>query len=336
MIEKYGKTIDFRYINRDLNRIKVHNEHSLEVCGRFYNADSSFDGKCRICGSTDMTPFCRMNDQYSYFRCNNCNCIVMGNLPNIKEMYVDEKSANGLDHTDLSIYEKRVDMIFKPKVDWILEVCNSNGIKIDKWTDIGCGGGEFLYYLSKLHVEATGIESDPNEVRHTHNLGLNVIENYFEVSKKNKVIDDLVYDSDIVSFMNVLEHVENPASYVDYFYNHMHTGAVLVIEVPRYPSLAALANMTSTNIVYRHITPPNHLQIFSENAIEKMYGGRFEIIGKWGFGEGFTDILNNTMLNSNTDENDLYEKMMNISNDIQFIVDKNGLSDQMIFVARRL
>jgi hypothetical protein len=42
------------------------------------------------------------------------------------------------------------------------------------------------------------------------------------------------------------------------------------------------------------------------------------------------------MLNSNTDENDLYEKMMNISNDIQFIVDKNGLSDQMIFVARRL
>jgi 2-polyprenyl-3-methyl-5-hydroxy-6-metoxy-1,4-benzoquinol methylase len=67
----------------------------------------------------------------------------MGNLPNIKEMYVDEKSANGLDHTDLSIYEKRVDMIFKPKVDWILEVCNSNGIKINKWTDIGCGGGSF-------------------------------------------------------------------------------------------------------------------------------------------------------------------------------------------------
>jgi hypothetical protein len=140
MVEKYGKKFDLKHIKRNLNKIKAHNDQYLIVCDRFYDADSRFKGKCRVCGSTDMDLFCKMNNQYSYYHCNGCNCLVLGNLPKIKDMYTDDDSANLKEYIDKDIYINRAQMIYKPKADWILEVCTSDSISVKKWTDVGCGG----------------------------------------------------------------------------------------------------------------------------------------------------------------------------------------------------
>jgi hypothetical protein len=50
--------------------------------------------------------------------------------------------------------------------------------------------------------------------------------------------------------------------------------------------------------------------------VEKMYNtnNSFEIIAKWGFGDGYADMLTTMALNANISKNKLYEDLMSISN----------------------
>ena len=69
--------------------------------------------------------------------------------------------------------------------------------------------------------------------------------------------------------------------------------------------------------------------------METLLCGKFKIIGKWGFGQGFADMVNNAMFLSGKEENDLYLKVLECSNQMQRVFDEAGLSDSMIFVAVR-
>lgn len=110
---------------------------------------------------------------------------------------------------------------------------------------------------------------------------------------------------------------------------------ILTFEVPRHPSLASFANLTCDHAVYRHIVSPVHLQIFSEKSLDNLLGNKFNIIGKWEFGQGYTDLLNNAMILSNKEENSLYMDLMNLNNKIQPIFDESGYADQMLIVAQK-
>ena len=90
--------------------------------------------------------------------------------------------------------------------------------------------------------------------------------------------------------------------------------------------------MTLPDSVYRHIAPP-HISIFSENGIEKLLGNEFEIIGKWCFGQGYMDIINNSMLAAGMDENDLYFEISKLHNLVQPVFDREGYADTIIIVA---
>ncbi len=126
------------------------------------------------------------------------------------------------------------------------------------------------------------------------------MENYYiDLKCENSQINRIINRNDVVSFFNVLEHMEDPKRFIDYIYNNMHDNAVMVFEVPRHPSIASFANMTYCNIIYRHITSPGHLQVFSEKSIAML----------------------------------LQDKLNDLSNTIQPIFDEEGLADQILVVA---
>ena len=196
------------------------------------------------------------------------------------------------------------------------------------------GGGQLLAAAKSRDLKTYAVESDIGEIKFMREKGFNVLDAYVDPDVKNDELDAVVGKSDIVSFMMVLEHVKEPARVVDYFYRTMKSGSVFVIDVPRHPSVATFANLTHKGIAYRHITVPVHLQIFTEKAIDMLFGGRFRMLGKWGYGEGFSDLVNFSMFASDAViDNEIYEKIMEHNNDIQRIFDSAGLSDMMIYVA---
>lgn len=85
----------------------------------------------------------------------------------------------------------------------------------------------------------------------------------------------------------------------------------------------------------RYIVPPIHLQMFNEKSLEILLKGRFDIVVKWRFGQGFMDVINNAMILSQTKHCKIYEEIMRGQNHIQRAIDETGLSDQILLVAIR-
>lgn len=200
-------------------------------------------------------------------------------------------------------------------------------------------GGEILYYLRNCLknrvVEGIGIESDPAECIFMKDHDLNYIEKFVDPNCADKEIETCLQSADIVSFINVLEHIEDPEKYIDYLYCNLKMNALIVFEVPKHPSVASFANLTSRNHVYRHIVPPIHLQIFSKKSIDNLLKEKFEILGEWEFGQGFSDLINNAMILSDQKCNRLYEKMLMLNNEVQRTIDRQGMGDQILVVARK-
>ena len=338
MIKRYGKSMDMKSIKRELNDIS----HLIDDCRT--NANKYDMGNrvkrdvCICCGSKNRTLFLTAYNQYNYFECQECGALTLEQYPNPKEMYSSESSENLNIYIDQSVHENRIKVIAKPKADFVLEILREHGVRPKKWLDIGCGGAELLHYLKKEKddIDAIGLETDKAEVSFARSIGISVYDKFIDTENEDKEITDLISNQDVVSFFNVLEHVEKPVEYIDYLYRSMKSSAWLVFEVPKHPSLGSFANLTSDNRIYRHIIPPIHLQIFSEKSINTMLEERFNIAATWEFGQGFMDVINNAMLVSGVKESKLYDLVLQKQNDIQKAIDSSGLADQILVIARKV
>ncbi|MEA4924888.1 MAG: methyltransferase domain-containing protein [Syntrophomonadaceae bacterium] len=339
MIKKYGKYIDMRNINRDINKMKDMIEgvrKSSEENRTPYNSETRY--KCRICNHDDYELYLNIHG-YQYCECKNCQSVFLANLPNVKKLYEGIPDTPIGHFLDKEIFKKRVEMIAQPKVDFVADVSREIGFSINQWLDIGCGVGETLCALktSKGSYSVIGIESDLREISFAREENdLEIIEGYIDYKNRNNEIESAIKNSSVVSFFNVLEHVEEPGEFIDYIYRHMAKGALLVFEVPMHPSLASFANLTANGNIFRHILPPIHLYVFSYKAAGMLLENKFELLATWGFGQGFSDIINNAVINSGIENSDLYNQILNVTNEIQKTIDENNLSDQMLFIARKI
>lgn len=338
MLVKYGKSIQMRTVGRNLDGIREMIEFERQNSERYYKAQmEEAKPKCRICGmgGGDLTLFVSVWGKYNYYQCSKCGAVFLHNLPDVRRLYTDKHTANGNLYTDDAVYERRIEMISAPKVQFVLDACEQEGYKAFQWLDICCGGGEILSYLKKTGLRAVGIEADADEVKFAQGKGLEVYQHYIDIQKDNPKIDELIRTSDIISCINVIEHIENPVLFVEYLYERMKVGSVFAFEVPRHPSVASFANQTCPNAVYRHIVSPIHLQVFSDKSVEYLLSDKYEIIGKWLFGQGWTDLINNAMILSGLEESQLYVDIINLNNSIQPIIDEAGLADHMLIVAKK-
>ena len=200
-----------------------------------------------------------------------------------------------------------------------------------------CGGGELLSLVKDMGIKAIGIESDFREVEFARDVcGLEIIEGYVDSKNPNEDIIKAVNDASVISFINVLEHISNPIDFINDIYQYSNDDSILVFEVPRHPSLASFSNLVSHDAVYRHMVPPQHLQIFTEDGVNEILKDKYEIIGRWGFGQGFFDILTECAINGNLDNLELYNQLIDESNSIQKVIDESGFSDTMIFVCKKI
>ena len=195
--------------------------------------------------------------------------------------------------------------------------------------------GEVLRVLQNLNIQGMGIEPDATECEFAVSKGLKVYNRYIDVDTDDELVNHLIEESDVVSILNVLEHVTEPVRFARYFLKKMRSGRIFVFEVPRHPSMASFANLTCDRAVYRHCVAPIHLQIFSEDSIEYLLGDEADVIAKWEFGQGYTDVLTNAMILAEKKSHPLYDRLMDLSNNIQPIIDEAGLSDVMFVVARK-
>ena len=276
-IEKYGKSFDNKAILRTPQWINTQVLQAKENAMKFLAKDKHYYTNCPICESDRIQDFAQIYG-FLYKECQECQNLFLANpLKDLVQLYTNDGNESSFEcYLSDEIFAKRLENIARPKIAFIDSVMKQHYYtNHKKWLDIGSGGGENLYAAKELGYEIKGFESDTKALEFSnHKLGGAYVKSGFlDIKNCDNNLLESIRNADVITFFNTLEHLENPKKVIDFFGNTMKKDSLLVIEVPRHPSLASYANAMSPHKVYRHLIPPYHLNIFSEKALEIMYNG---------------------------------------------------------------
>jgi SAM-dependent methyltransferase len=294
--------------------------------------------RCPVCDDTQTSGFVEIYG-FSYRECSTCShlfCSTPPDVASVKNFYTgaeDEtkKSIQGWTYLDQKNYRKRLETIATPKVAFILKyVSPSAG---HRWIDIGSGSGEILIASERGGWDATGIECDSDQCRFARKQGLTVQEGY--ITDGNAI--ELLADAKVVSLFNVLEHVEEPTALLTAIIAALDPGCMVVLEVPRHPSLSSLNNLLFPQVSCRHIIPPDHLHVFSDVSLHRMTSQcGITPVALWYFGQDFYDLLSSAIASSHISSSSIYDAVMDLAPVIQPVIDRAGLCDTLLYLGKKL
>ncbi len=180
--------------------------------------------KCVFCGSDDSTEM-YTSDLIEVVKCRKCNLVYQkGSKTKLSQ------DGNLSDYYSERKVKVEAPGPFRTKRDQRI-VKNINHLSSQKGTlvDVGTGWGYFLDLCTKFR-QRIGIEPNRDQAERTSErfIGKNV-----------KIINGM-YDSDslkegsvdVITFIQVLEHVDNPIKTLQIVYEHLDKNGLCVIDVP--------------------------------------------------------------------------------------------------------
>jgi len=333
MEKKYGKRIDSSMLKKDLDKkdsVKKSSLMSLNI------KPGNNKTCCPICEADIFNHLCNIYG-FDYVECKNCGVAFVINAPSgedLEKIYKSEyySLANKILYANDSIVEYRIENIAKPKVEFVL---NNIKNKVNSWLDIGCGTGEILNVVCSKGIKTIGVETNESEREYANKtLNIEVHGDYINEKTIRKYVDNC----DIISLFSILEHIPDQHSIIKAISSAQTTGNYLVIEVPHFPSISTASQITFPKEVNRMMHPPLHLFLYSLKSLEillKQYN--YQINNVWYFGQDFYEFFSTLSLFTNELNNSLlHEKISNLTNEFQEIIDKNELSDEILIIAEKL
>ena len=295
-----------------------------------------FEINCPICDSLKSDVFVVVYN-HSYHECNDCGHLYLKKPPtdkSIKELYnttPDQPDSNSLQdeiYIQKSLYNKRLNEIAKPKAEFADQLIENKG----KWIDLGAGVGDLVLALKKLGWDSIGYDSDAKLVEFANLMGSNVEHRFIDSTDFKTYLKD----TKVVSAINILEHLKDPKSFIKDLSKNLLKDSFILFEVPRFPSISSLTNRCFPDITCRNIVPPDHLHIFTDKSAKIMLGeAGLTIVSVWFFGQDIYELFQNILTHGNFENHSLVHQTISITNELQKVVDNNGLSDTMLVLAQK-
>ena len=94
------------------------------------------------------------------------------------------------------------------RLEWIAGHAGLEGASV---LDVGCGGGILTEAMARRGARVTGIDLSEKALRVAQ---LHLVESGLDVRYENSAVEDLAGEFDVVTCMELLEHVPDPASMV--------------------------------------------------------------------------------------------------------------------------
>jgi 2-polyprenyl-6-hydroxyphenyl methylase / 3-demethylubiquinone-9 3-methyltransferase len=131
---------------------------------------------------------------------------------NADQTEIDKFSALAHHWWDTSSEFKPLHAINPLRLDWI---CQHTDLKGKKVLDVGCGGGILTESLAKAGAQAKGIDLSEKalKVADLHSLESGIAVQYEYISAENLAVKE-AGQYDVVTCMEMLEHVPNPLSII--------------------------------------------------------------------------------------------------------------------------
>ena len=290
--------------------------------------------RCPICGSRRHERFVTVFG-FVYAACGDCGhifCQTPLDPSAAASLYSAEEDerrcAQAAVYVDEELFRARIETIARPKAEFVASVVSERGV----WVDVGCGTGELIAAAAELGWRCRGVESDPEEIAFGRRHGLQIEAEFADEAN----IGRLVAAAQVVSLINLLEHVTHPADLLSAAVKASVPGTYVVLEVPRHPSLSALANQAFPELACRHIYAPDHLHVFTEESAARMLkAAGLEAIALWVFGQDFQDLVGTVLAARLPGADADWRVVTDAAPNIQAAVDAAELSDTLFLIARK-
>lgn len=305
------------------NTLKVNKKYAQQKKRKF----------CKNCERKIGKPiFVSFNIEYSI--CNKCghlNGIYEDSKKFVKWLYFSNDGSN-YKGSYLKDYNSRVKNIYLPKVKFLKQVIKE---KI-KLIDLGAGAGHFLKALELSKVSATGIETNKFFAK----LGQSKLKKNKFIYKNMKEVYEVLEgnkEHNVVSMINVLEHLDRPNKIIKSFVKSRIK--YLYLNVPLLSLSVFLEN--SFQNVFPRVLGEGHTHLYTKKSLDYLAKkNNLKIIGEWWFGQDFPDFYRSLLISSKNLNKNLYKKYLNknlfsVINDLQNVLDKNKISSEVHIIFKK-
>ena len=298
-------------------------------------AERRFDRTtCPICEAGEFRLFVEVYG-YPYCECARCGHIFSQRPPlpvAAEALYAGGEAGEQSVQADIyavdSLFAARVELVARPKVDFVSQRLRPAG----RWIDIGCGVGDLVLAACARGWDASGIDTDPVEVAFGQARGARIERSRLDDTNAARLLDG----AQVVSLINVLEHLLDPAELLRVIAAGTGPDTHVVLEVPRHPSVSSLANRAFPELCARHIYPPDHLHVFTEQSLDLLLAqSGLEAKAVWCFGQDQWELVSSVAATAGGDDPPLYRELLACVGEMQAIIDARGLSDTMFVITRK-
>lgn len=187
---------------------------------------------CPACGTDRPQPAFKKHG-FSFQRCDNCRTLYMSPrpTPDIMGSYYrnSENYKFWAEHIFPASEVSRREKIHRPMVAYILDLCKRHAVPCGRLVEVGPGFGTFAALVAQMNSfrEVIAIEPTPEMAHACRDRGVTVIEQAVEhISPAEIGLADV-----LVSF-EVIEHLFDPALFVETAAKLLQPGGLLVLTCP--------------------------------------------------------------------------------------------------------
>lgn len=223
---------------------------------------------CPVCQSAEIKYYHQKNN-YKIYHCFNCDLVFVWPLPtNLADIYQEGYfQINGLEsgcgYINYEQERNSMNKIFEKYLKIIEKFTKSRKI-----FDIGAANGHFLGLAKKRGWQTSGIEISHYAAQKAAEKGEEVLVGQFKNLDLNRKFD-------VITMWDVLEHLDDPLSYIKAISKHLESAGLLALTTVDRGSWWA-------KLFGRHwhlIIPPEHTFYYSlENLTKLLEENGFEII----------------------------------------------------------
>ncbi len=340
-MNRYGKPLG------DLINIKSdffeHNEKNLAMADDMADALLSQPKRtqCKMCHHPIEGEMLYKSHKMGYFLCPKCGHLSSEHEDTdafAKKVYIDDDYAGNYSAADKDRYEKRLDMIYIPKAQFLVDCLSEDGVSKESVSvlDDGAGSGYFVRACRKLGLEARGIEISSAQVRFANEMAGEDILTQIDADK----ITDEIRNStcNVLSAIGVLEHIIRLDETLEAIAENKNI-KYLYLSVPMF-SFSALFEASHQDCYNRHVGG-THTHLFSDSSLEYMAQRiGFEIAHTWRFGSDMMDLYRFLCVTlekgGNSGAKDvLSEKFLPLIDELQLAMDKSGFMSEIHMIMKR-
>jgi 2-polyprenyl-6-hydroxyphenyl methylase/3-demethylubiquinone-9 3-methyltransferase len=155
---------------------------------------------------------------------------------------------------------------------WQADECSRTPLAGKVALDVGCGGGLLTEPLARLGARVTGIDAAPEVIgvarEHAKRMGL-------EIDYRTGDVQQLAGKFDLITAMEVVEHVAEPADFVKALANLLADGGLLIMSTPNATGWSKLLLITIAERIgqvprgthdFAKFIPPERLKLLLAEA----------------------------------------------------------------------